>query len=412
MHKPSRFLFLFLVLILLLDAPACSPGMASLFASPTPSITPGPSQTPTLTVGPTRTPQPWGSFAPPSLPLVTALPSQSDAFAIPEGARTLLLVGTDRPYPYTGRTDALLLVIYNPSTSLAAFISLPPDMLVYIPGLSMQRLQNAYPYGGITALLDTLEYNLGIRPQDYAVIPLDAFTYVVNELGGLWLTIPNAMPQTCGGIASGFTRLDAQQVLCYVRFRSGEDEIDREQRQQAVFQALFRRLVEGGNLTLLTHFYETYQDRIETSFSLASLFGWLPLVLRLGDVDRLGFFLPSETELTLWQFPGENPSSVFIPDPAGWHALLARAVDFTNNQLPLTGRELTLAYELTTSPTATVTPTPTQTFTITLTRIRTVTRTRTLTVTRTPTVTQSVTVTVTPTTTNTETQTQTATIGP
>lgn len=412
MQKPIRSLLILLTLAIMISANACAPGMTSLFSSPTPSSTAGPSQTPTLTLGPTHTPEPWGSFAPPSLPLVTALPSQAQPFNLPDGVRTLLLVGTDRPYPYTGRTDALMLVIYDPSTSLASFISIPPDMLVYIPGLSMQRLQNAYPYGGISSLLDTLEYNLGIRPQDYAAIPLDAFTYMVNELGGLWLTIPSAMPQTCGGITAGFTHLDAQQVLCYARYRSGEGEAEREQRQQAVFQALFRRLVEGGNLTLLAHFYETYQDRFETSFSLTGLFGWLPLALRLGDADRLAFFVPSEAQLTLWQFSGENPSSVFLPDPVSWLALINQAVEFISSDRPLTGRQLTLAYELTTSPTATITSTPTQTFTITLTRIRTVTRTRTLTVTRTPTVTQSITVTVTPTITATETQTQTLTTAP
>ena len=45
---------------------------------------------------------------------------------------------------------------------MASVISIPPDLFVYIPGYTMQRINTAYPVGGISLVKDTLEYNLGI----------------------------------------------------------------------------------------------------------------------------------------------------------------------------------------------------------------------------------------------------------
>ncbi len=43
----------------------------------------------------------------------------------------------------------MYLILYNRRTSMASVISIPPDLFVYIPGYTMQRINNAYPVGGI-----------------------------------------------------------------------------------------------------------------------------------------------------------------------------------------------------------------------------------------------------------------------
>ena len=70
---------------------------------------------------------------------------------------------------YTGRTDAVAIVIYHPRLARASLVSVPPDLFGYIPGYTMQRVYSAYPVGGPQLLNSTLEYNFGIQPNDYAV---------------------------------------------------------------------------------------------------------------------------------------------------------------------------------------------------------------------------------------------------
>jgi LCP family protein required for cell wall assembly len=346
--------------LILLALTACARLSATSPMPPTPSP-----PAPTLTATPSPSPTPL-TFPTPQATAVLPIPPPLTV-DLPAEVRTLVLLGSDAPAPHLGRTDAIMLVFYHPRLGRASLLSIPPDLYVYLPGFTLQRLNVAYALGGWPLLADTLAYNLGVRPQDYALVHLPDFVYLVDDLGGLELTILSPPPPMCGDIPLGTHLLTGDQVLCYLRVREGEAETERNARQQQVLEALFLRLVQGGNLVRLPALYRTYRGSVETTLGLDDLLTAIPLALRLGDPGHLGFFRFSPQALTPYVLSERPRVSVFLPNRTAFQAEIQDAIHYVLTPVPFSARVLTLQYELTISPTPTLTPTPTQTPTITLT---------------------------------------------
>ena len=387
------------------SAPTGTPISSPATPSPKPNTaTPSATWQPSPTFTPTTVLPVWQSYPGPSTDPSVPIPPPMAPFALPEDVQSIVLLGTDRNSPYIGRTDAIQLVLYSAKTNHASFLSLPPDLFVYLPGFTMQRLQIAYAMDGIDLLNTTLEYNFGIRPDHYLLVHLDNFSQLVDDLGGLEVDVPREYPELCDGIPAGYIQMDGETALCYVRYREGPGELDRSDRQQAVLKAAFLRLVQGGNLISLPQLHRDYKDTVESDLSLKELMDAIPLALNLGVEGRIANFNLGEEGLTTWQLPGQAQAAVFLPVPDSVRDTLQMAVDFVESPAPQSSRVVTLAYELTVSPTATNTPTATMTPTRTRTPIPTYTKTRTITPTRTKTQTR------TPTRTQTETEIPTETL--
>src|SRR5512142_292880 len=166
-----------------------SSGTPSATYSLTPSVTVSPTLSASATPLPPRAQNVWENFPPPQLTPITPIPPPLTGLSIPEEVHILALAGVDRPLPYTGRTDAMTLVIYHPRLARASLISIPPDFFGYIPGYTMQRVYTAYAIGGSRLLDSTLEYNFGLRPDKYAVFNLDSFSQLIDDLGGINVTV-------------------------------------------------------------------------------------------------------------------------------------------------------------------------------------------------------------------------------
>jgi polyisoprenyl-teichoic acid--peptidoglycan teichoic acid transferase len=324
--------------------------------------------------------------------------------------RVLVVAGMDRREPYIGRADAIALILYHPRLARASLVSIPADLFGYLPGFTMQRLLTAYAVGGPRQLTSAIAYNLGVEPDSYAVLNLDDFTRLIDDLGGINVSVLDNVRSYCEGIPPGVVLMNGEQALCYMRLRLGSDEFSRNRRQQEVLRTVFLRLVEGGNLVRLPELYDRYRSAIDTNLTRQDVLEQIPLALRLGDPRRVGYFLLGEAEMAMWEISQEPPASVFLPNQPAIARLMQQAIDFVTTPSPLSDVVTTLAFELTTSPTPTntytVTPTPTATYTPLPTL--TPTRTRTLI----PTLTYTRTVTLTPTTTNTVTLTPTRTPTP
>lgn len=389
--------------------------------TPTPTGTQTASQpTSTHTVSPTvpavtATPAPptaipraqavWEQFPPPQLTPVTPIPPPLSGLVVPEEVQVLVLAGVDREDPFAGRADAIALVIYHPRLARASLISIPPDLFGYIPGYTMQRMNIAYAVGGPRLLISTIEYNFGLRPDSYAILNLDDFTRLIDDLGGINTHILENVQRYCPGIIPGVVLLNGEQALCYMRLRLENDEMSRNRRQQEILRTVFLRLVEGGNLVRIPELYEAHRHAIDSNLTREQLLEAVPLALRLGDPTRIGYFQLGENELMLWQISQHPQTTVFLPNRPELMAFMQRAVDFVTTPSPLHEIVVTLEYELTVSPTPTntytVTPTPTSTPTPLPTLTFTPSRTPTQTVTSTPTPTRTPVPTHTPTVTST-----------
>jgi LCP family protein required for cell wall assembly len=348
-------------------------GESTLVYSPSPSVTPSQlvSQLPQSTKPLLH--QPRTIYPTPKIDPVTPIPAPISNLQIPDETRLLVLLGTDNPSPFISRTDAIMLAFYNPRLAKVAFVSLPPEMFVYIPGYTMQRINIAYAIGEFPMLADTIEYNIGIRPDEYAVVHVDDFAWFVEELNGLDVDVFRDYFDYCGGIPAGNVHLQGGDVLCYAKFRDGWDIHDQAERQQQVVWRIFMRMISGGKLSDLENIYRTYKSVVQSNLNLPDLLSNIPLAIRLGQVERFGFFQPTFDMFTTWDLPGDVKATVLLPRGDRLIRLIQEAIDFTTIAVQSSDVILTLEYELTVSPTPTNTHTASPTFTATITRTATIT---------------------------------------
>ncbi len=395
----------------------------SLFPSASPttsaSATFPPSPSPTATLFPDPNLPVWQHFPGPNQAAVTAIPYPLTGLNLPAQVNVAVVAGLDTASPFAGRTDAILLVFYDLDTAHASLVTLPPDLIVYIPGQTMQRLNIAYALGDIDLLVSTIEYNFGVYPTSWAVFHTDSFGRMIDAMGGINVNVPTAMWDDCGGIPAGNIHMDGQTSLCYVRHRSLDNEADRNRRELEVVTQTFLKMASSGNLAHLAALYNLVAPNVQTNVSLDDLAGLVPLALEMGDPSHIAAFYADKQALRAWVFPGPVASPVFLPRRSGLRALLQQAIDFVLAPAPESNLALTLAAQITRSPTVTLTPTRTDTPYPTITKTPTPSKTlrdtpsgRTPTPTRTATSSPSPTFTDTSTATATFTPTDTATPTP
>ncbi len=360
MKRLWRAVWIGLLYLMVLSACAggAAPAMDRTASLPSPAreFPPSPTSTPSLTPLPPRT----TTFPTPRYPSITPIPPPAEPLALPDEVIVYLLAGVDRTQPFVGRTDALHLVFLHPRFAKVALISLAPDLFVYLPGYSMQRLSAAYPLGGVRLLREALAYNLGVTVDEWAVMRMDDFAFLVDELGGIEVPVLEAIPGVCGDrIYPGQVFMDGELALCYARLRQQEQETARGLRQQALMEQVLLRLAQGGNLVRLPGIFEAVAPRLETSLSREDVVGRGALALRLSDTRRLGYFQIGENAARVWEIQKNPRTTVFLPDEEAVRRVLEQAAAFVSRPEAFSERIATLEFELTISPTPTPLPTDT-----------------------------------------------------
>lgn len=215
-------------------------------------------------------------------PTVVVLDELPDAWDGNERV-TILLMGLDYRDWERGegpsRTDSMMLVTLDPLTHTAGMLSVPRDLWVEIPGYGHGRVNTAYflgeqdrlPGGGPELAVKTVEKFMGVPIQYYVQIDFGAFVKMVDEIGGVELTVyeeiyidPIGKDNTVL-LQPGNYRFDGELTLAYARVRYTEGgDFDRATRQQQVAMAIRDQVLELSNLPgLLASIPALYQDLTE-----------------------------------------------------------------------------------------------------------------------------------------------------
>ncbi len=183
---------------------------------------------------------------------------------VADGPRNILLVGTDDrsdvPDDFEdtfadvggSRADTIMLVHFVPGEG-AQLLSIPRDLKVEIDGYKTNRVNASYSFEGADLLINTLQDNLGVPIHHYIEIGFGSFAELVDSLGGVAITFPNAAEDSQSGFSTepGTHRLNGEEALAYARSRHyrelrdgewksvGSSDIGRTRRQQALLLALF-----------------------------------------------------------------------------------------------------------------------------------------------------------------------------
>jgi LCP family protein required for cell wall assembly len=188
----------------------------------------------------------------------------------------------------------------------------------------MNRINTAYFLGGIDLLMLTLEYNLGVRPDHWALAHLDDFSRFIDDLGGLDLSVSHPLLNDCGGIPGGDVHMDGAMALCYVRERKTSNDFIRSQRQLQALRAILDRLLTLDALSRLPEWYERYRDSVSTDLGLEDLLALAPLVLKMSSAPTSHYQI-SYDQVTPWRVP-ETGAQVMLPDRRAILNLLQEAI--------------------------------------------------------------------------------------
>jgi LCP family protein required for cell wall assembly len=229
--------------------------------------------------------------------------SAKRALAPPPGslltyATNTLVLGADvgagwRDREGRGRSDSIMLIRTDPDENRIAYLSIPRDLRVEIPGHGADKINAAYAVGGPGLTIDTVESLTGLEMNHVVVVDFTAFQDVVDAVGGI--TIHNPKPvlsnpfdcprktaEQCASFKGwrfreGEIELNGRRALIYSRIRQNqldpnESDITRGERQQRVIQGLGDEIVSPRGFARMPFIGDDIVKPLATDLSTGELF--------------------------------------------------------------------------------------------------------------------------------------------
>ena len=271
----------------------------------TPSLTSTPTATYTPSIEPTPTYVIEGTYTVPFETPIVEIPLRMPLMDMDENVVNFLLLGSDTSGGGVGRTDVVIVVSVNKRVGSVAMWHLPRDLIVYVPNHTMDRINlvyalgesSGYTGGGFGLMKEMFLYNFGITIDHYARVDFDDFMRVVEELGGLevsvdcaiqdWRLIEPEFDPTLEESWEQYTMpigrqtLDPYMALWYVRSRITTNDLDRGRRQMDALRAMWYQAREQGLFTQVTQLWPEAAQVVETDMTLTDVLSFAPLAVSL-----------------------------------------------------------------------------------------------------------------------------------
>jgi LCP family protein required for cell wall assembly len=234
-------------------------------------------------------------------PAVTASLAAQDGMLISKPS-LILLLGTDGDRTAARadarRSDSILLVRTDPARHRIAYLSIPRDLRVEIPGHGANKINAAFQLGGPALTMRTVTALTGLRPNHVAMVDFEDFRTVIDALGGIEVDVPKpivsnrfdcpyateARCQEWQGwrFEQGKQTMNGQRALVYSRIRENrldpaENDLTRGGRQQDVVEALMDKLAGPGTFVKLPFIGDELVQPLTTDLSAGQLLqlGWV-----------------------------------------------------------------------------------------------------------------------------------------
>ncbi|NCA97482.1 MAG: LytR family transcriptional regulator, partial [Bacteroidia bacterium] len=181
--------------------------------------------------------------------------------------------------------DSVMLIKIDETAKEFVFSVLPADMKVQADGGDV-RLGSLYSLKGIHYMRNKVTAMTGLTIDFFAVVSIPGFTAIIDELGGINMTVPVDMnyvdesQQLTIRLNKGAQTLsgtDAVNMLRYKLYSNG----DTSRRAMAVTfaRALLRKMTVPAFMTQSAELYSALSKYIETDFTLNDLILYLHLIL-------------------------------------------------------------------------------------------------------------------------------------
>lgn len=268
-----------------------------------PSVLPEPSIPPDEAGDPSPTPE----------PAVTATPPVTEP--VEDTVCHFLVLGMDDGADGGEvSSDLILFVTVNISTGEVKLTTILRDLFVSMPDAGEDKLCLAYARGGIALVYDTLESNLGIRPDGYLLFSYDKFRSLIDQLGGVTISLTAkeadylnktnyiSMPEN-RVVVNGENHLNGDQALGYCRIRhvgtaqNEYNDIGRTARCQRLVMALYEQN-RGRRLTELYNILTECFRMVTTDITGEECSNYLNLFFNMPESTFSSYRIPAEGSYT------------------------------------------------------------------------------------------------------------------
>jgi LCP family protein required for cell wall assembly len=191
----------------------------------------------------------------------------------------------------------MLLVHLDPSTHRVAYLSIPRDLQVEIPGYGTSKINAANQIGGPALTLATVKNLIGLPIDHVVVVDFDGFRELIDAIGGIEVNVPKAIlsnkfdcpykPARCAEwegwrFEKGPQHMDGRRALVYSRIRTNQldpsdTDITRGSRQQVVADAVGDEIASIGTYLRLPFMGGELAAPLATDLSAWELaqIGWI-----------------------------------------------------------------------------------------------------------------------------------------
>lgn len=200
-------------------------------------------------------------------------PSVREALDAQRGSATdILLLGTDHARfggrQSAHRTDSITLVRVDSSSHRIAYLSIPRDLRVEIPGYGTSKVNTAMQVGGPVLAIKTVRLLTGLPVNHVVIVDFSQFERLIDRLGGIDVVVPERIlskfdcpyptEARCARwpgwrFAKGKQHMDGRRALIYARVRKNllnpaDTDFSRAEHNQQVLQAVASKLTSFWTL--------------------------------------------------------------------------------------------------------------------------------------------------------------------
>ncbi|MCS6936662.1 MAG: LCP family protein [Candidatus Bipolaricaulota bacterium] len=244
-----------------------------------------------------------------------------------EDPLNVVVLGIDRIEGAKAQRSDTILVASLRENDLRV-LALPRDLRVKYPDGRVEKINAAYAHGGAELARHVIANFLGVELRYYAVIDYDGFEKLIDLVGGVTVTVPQALKYTDHAqkltidIPAGRQKLTGKAALGYVRYRDEKTgDLGRLQRQRQLWEAFLREGLPQISLSRWQEIVSTAQQYVKTNIPPVIIYRWS---------QRLQGLKPEMVQIK--QVPGEplckpKPVGCYIePDPVRTAPLVAKMI--------------------------------------------------------------------------------------
>jgi LCP family protein required for cell wall assembly len=166
-------------------------------------------------------------------------------------ALNFVVMGYDSREPTVERSSSLMILHLNAERNQAYFITFPRDLWVSIPGRGNDRINAAYRFGGSKLAVSTLENLTNTRMDHAALVDIQGFAKLTDELGGVTVYNKSAFPSHGFDYPKGNITVSGARAIYFVGERKAlpRGDFDRAANERNLVRAIIAKTLSTKTIT-------------------------------------------------------------------------------------------------------------------------------------------------------------------